>query len=268
MSQRVSISIQDHIADVRLNRPEKINALDPEMWHAIVETGESLATRNDVRCVVLSGEGRGFCSGLDFPAFMPIFMGTSKKRFDAFARNAQSPANYAQKLAYVWKQLPMPVVAALHGATFGGGFQLAMAADIRVVAPNTRLSVMEIKWGLIPDMTISQTLRDLVAMDIAKELTFTGRIVESEESKRLGLVTHIYENPHTHAMKLAQDIAKKSPHAIRAAKQLFDQTWHASPQEGLLLEETLQRSILMGKNQLEAVKANFDKREPNFHDID
>jgi len=263
VNDRVRIDTQDGIADVRLDRPEKLNALDNAMFLALVEAGESLAKDRSLRAVVLSGEGRGFSAGLDVSNFAGGGGG-----FDPFARDDSSPANAVQRSAWVWTQLPVPVIAAVHGVCFGGGLQLALAADIRFATPDARLSVMEIKWGLVPDVTLSQTLPRLVRADVAKELTFTGRTVSGVEAAELGLVTHLSDAPHEAAHELAREIADKSPNAVRAAKQLFDALPDLSVAQGLRLEEGLQRGLLGKPNQVEAVKANLEKRAPSFSDPD
>jgi enoyl-CoA hydratase/carnithine racemase len=150
------------------------------------------------------------------------------------------------------------------GVAFGGGLQIALGADIRIAAPDAKLSVMEIKWGLVPDMSLTQTLRDLVPLDVAKELTFTGRILSGAEAKELGLVTRLADDPLAAALAMAQEIAGKSPDAIRAAKKLFEESWHADPRTGLELESTLQVALIGQPNQVEAVKANFENRAPAF----
>ena len=166
----------------------------------------------------------------------------------------------------VWKRLPVPVIAALHGVVYGGGAQIALGADIRVASPDVKLSIMEIKWGLIPDMSLSQTLRDLVPLDVAKELTFTGRILSGADAQALGLVTRVDDNPLDTALELAREIAGKSPDAIRAGKRLLETVWHADERTGLELEAALQVSLIGKPNQVEAVKANFEKRAPAFQD--
>ncbi|MCY4566193.1 MAG: enoyl-CoA hydratase-related protein, partial [Gammaproteobacteria bacterium] len=172
----------------------------------------------------------------------------------------------AQRPAFIWKRMPVPTIAAVHGVAYGGGLQIALGTDIRIAAPDSKLSVMEIKWGLIPDMSISQTLRDLVPLDVAKELTFTGRVLSGSQARDLGLVTRVDEDPHAAAMSLAREIAGKSPDAVRAAKRLFESSWHADERDGLELEASLQLGLIGSANQKEAVKANFGKREPNFTD--
>ncbi len=263
MQDRVTVSLTGGVADVRLNRPDKMNALDSAMFEALVETGRGLRTERGLRAVVLSGEGRAFCAGLDVASFMGGGGGRS-----LFERETGSPANFAQRAAWVWTELPVPVIAAIHGAAFGGGLQIALAADIRFVAPDARLSVMEIKWGLIPDMSGSQTLRRLVRLDVAKELTYTGRVVSGSEAAALGLATHVSDTPREAALELAREIAAKSPSAIRSGKQLLDAAGLLDLEAGLRLEERLQAALFGKPNQIESVRANLEKRDPNFTDPD
>ncbi|MEW6270634.1 MAG: crotonase/enoyl-CoA hydratase family protein [Thermodesulfobacteriota bacterium] len=266
MSDRVTVAIDGGVADVRMNRPDKLNALDQAMFEALVETGRALARDRKVRAVVLSGEGRGFCAGLDFASFMSM-AGGPRPGPALLERNDGSPANFAQSAAYVWTELPVPVIAAVHGVAFGGGLQIALGADVRLVAPDARMSVMEIKWGLIPDMSGSQTLRHLVRLDVAKELTFTGRIVSGAEAVELGLATRTTATPRESALDMAREIAAKSPDAIRAAKKLFHESWVGTRAEGFELEESLQRSLIGSPNQIEAVQANLEKRDARFRDV-
>lgn len=264
MSELVTIEIENGIADVRLNRTEKYNALSPEMFKAIIDAGETLAENKDVRVVVLSGNGRGFCAGLDMGSFQNMTDDKPSSTSSIMERTAERPENFAQRPALVWKRMPVPVIAAIHGVAFGGGCQIALGADIRIAAPDMKMSIMEIKWGLIPDMSITQTLRDIVPLDIAKELTFTGRIMNGQEAKDYGLVTRVAENPHAVAMELAQEIAGKNPDAIRAGKHLLETTWHGEERTSLEMEESLQRALIGSENQVEAIKANFENRAPQF----
>lgn len=267
MSDRVTITFNDHVADVRLNRPEKINALDSAMFEGLFAAGAAIAKDKSVRCAVLSGNGRGFCAGLDFASFMAMGSGGGAREGRTLLdRPAGSPANYAQQAAYVWTSLPIPVIAAVHGVAFGGGLQIALGADIRIVAPDAQFSVMEIKWGLIPDMTGTQTLRHLVRLDVAKELTYTGRIVGGTEAVTLGLATRTSAQPLEDAMALAREIAGKSPDAIRSGKRLLNASVALSTEEGLKLEEQLQVALIGSPNQIEAVQANMMKRAPQFAD--
>ena len=273
MTELVTIDVSpEGIADVRLNRPEKYNALSHEMFDAVIAAGESLATRSDVRVVVLSGNGPGFCAGLDMGNFAKMNerdsaqSSSSTESLVARRDGDVLPGNHAQLPGLVWKRMPVPVIAAIHGVAFGGGCQIALGADIRVIAPDAKMSVMEIKWGLIPDMSLTQTLRDLVPIDVAKELTFTGRVLSGAEAKSYGLATQVSDQPLEDALKLAAEIAGKSPDAIRAGKELFETTWHADEQTGLELEEKLQLSLIGSPNQKEAIMANFEKRAPDFSD--
>ncbi|MEH6588074.1 MAG: crotonase/enoyl-CoA hydratase family protein [Halioglobus sp.] len=260
MSELVTVEINEHVAHVRLNRPEKMNALSWPMFEAITATGRELTTNKDVRAVVLSGEGRGFCAGLDLENFAS---GDLNENFFGPGRGGFWP-NFYQSPAYTWKSIPVPVICALHGVVYGGGFQIAMGADIRIAQPDSKLSVMEIKWGLIPDMSASQTLRDLVRLDVAKELTFTGRVVEAQEALALGLVTRLEEDPVNAALAMARDIAGRSPDAITYGKYLLDHGWHGNDMDGLRLEEKLQGRILAKPNQMEAVMSGMEGRPGNF----
>jgi len=266
MAERVSVTTTDGVADVRLNRPEKLNALDRAMFEALVEAGQALARDASLRAVVLSGAGRGFCAGLDFGSFMAMAGEADPGATLLDRRASDSPANFAQRAAWVWTELPVPVIAALHGVAYGGGLQIALGADIRIAAPDAQLSVMEIRWGLIPDMSGTQTLRHLVRLDVAKELTFTGRVVSGEEAAALGLVTRVAAAPHEAALTMAREIAGKSPDAIRAGKRLLAAAPLLGVGDGLQLEEQLQRGLLGSANQVEAVAANLQKRPPAFRD--
>ena len=262
MSDRVVVSIESGVARVRLARPEKMNGLDLAMFEGLIEAGRAIAANRSVRAVVLHGEGKGFCAGLDFMSFM----GSPDASQKLLARGPESPANVAQRAAWIWQEVPVPVIAAVHGVAYGGGLQIALAADLRYVTADAQLSVMEIKWGIIPDMSITQTLLRLVAADHAKELTFTGRVVSGTEAAELGLATRVCADPLEEALATAALIAKKSPHAIRAAKTLFNEAPALSRAGALALETELQLPLLGSPNQLEAVQANVAKREPNFVD--
>lgn len=268
MYERLTVAIAGGVATVALNRPEKYNALDVQTFEELTAAGKLLATDKTVRAVVLHGNGDNFCAGLDF-----VSLQTLGEDGEAFIEKGLKPlpgndANFFQGPAWVWKQMPVPVIAALKGVVFGGGLQIALGADIRIAAPDCRLSVMEIKWGIIPDMSGTQTLRELVRIDVAKELTYTGRIVEAQEALSLGLVTQVHNNPLAAATELATQIAGNSPDAIRASKQLFDECWHDTVAGGLSREARMQAGLLGRPNQVEAVMANMGKRTPRFRDPD
>ena len=269
MSDRVTVSIMNGVADVRMNRPEKLNALDPAMFEGLTQMGLELASNRSVRAVVLSGEGRVFCAGLDFASFQAMADASEDRPTRGLSeRDSSSPANFAQRAAYIWAELPAPVIAAVHGVAFGGGLQVALGADIRFVTPDARLSIMEIKWGLVPDMSGTQTLRHLARLDVVKELAFTGRVISGTEAVELGLATHVSEKPLEAAMTLAAEIAANSPDAVRAGKKLLTSSGLVSLEEGLRMEEELQGSLIGAPNQVEAVQANLQKREPRFTDPD
>ena len=259
-TQRVSVQRDGHMAQVVLSRPEKRNALDLAMFEAIDEAARSVSADPEVRAVVLSGEGRSFCAGLDLAA-----MAAGPEAIARLAtRRDGEVANLAQRVAWAWRECPVPVIAALHGEVFGGGLQIALGADLRIAGPDAKLSVMEVRWGLVPDMAGSQTLRRVVRRDVALELTWTGRIVEAEEAARLGLVTRVEDDPLAAACALAAEIASRSPDAVRAAKTLFEAGWESSPADALALEERLQRQLLAGSNQREAVRAGLAGETPRF----
>lgn len=267
MTELVTISIEKHVADVRFNRPEKYNALSLDMIAAMENAINKLAKESAVRAVVVSGEGKGFCAGLDFEIFAAMQSKEGNKIINLTDRYENRITNIFQHIAYGWKQLPMPVIAAIHGVALGGGCQIALGADIRFCTPDAKFSIMEMKWGLIPDMSASQTIRDLVSIDVAKELIFTGKIIKGEEAARLKLVTRVCEKPHEEAMILAKEIASKNPEAIRAAKKLLNKVWHGDSARGLLMESELEMTLIGTPNQLEAVSANLEKRTPTFKDL-
>jgi enoyl-CoA hydratase/carnithine racemase len=232
------------------------------MFEALIATGERLAADGSVRAIVLRGEGRSFCAGLDFASFMQSPDAMQKM----FERPDGRLANFAQHAAWVWREVPVPVIAALTGHVYGGGLQLAAAADIRYAAPDAKLSVREIEWGLVPDMSGTQTLRHLCRLDVLSELTFTGRVVPGTEAVALGLVTRVTEDPVAAALATAREIATKSPDAIREGKALLRAAVVGSTADGLRLEAQAQRRLLGGRNQMEAVAAGFAKRTPKFED--
>jgi enoyl-CoA hydratase/carnithine racemase len=269
MGDLVTIELAGGVADVRMNRPDKYNALSREMFAALGEAGERLADDRSVRAVVLSGNGKGFCAGLDFDSFRAMSGESASAAPQSQAQTTGArPDNFFQRCAYVWKALPVPVIAAVHGVAFGGGFQIALGADLRIARPDARFSIMEIHWGLVPDVALTQTVRDVLRLDVAKELVWSGRVVEGSEALALGIVTRLAEDPLAAALELAREIAGKSPHAIRSGKQLLEQAWHADAATGLTLEAKLQRALIGSPNQLEAVKARFEKRPGRFADSD
>lgn len=266
IENRVLVSVADGIADIRLNRPDKMNALDPAMFEALARTGAELAGTPGLRAVVLSGEGGAFCAGLDMARFEAIAR-EGRSGLPPLADRTHGLGNLFQEIALVWRRLPVPVIAALHGVAFGGGLQIALGADIRYVAPDAKLSVMEMRWGIVPDMAGTLLLRELARGDVIRELTYTGRIVSGEEAVALGLATRAVADPREAAFATAREIAARNPHAIRAAKRLFDrqdETFAA----GQLLAESVEQAALIGSpNQREAASANIERRPPVFRDL-
>ncbi len=269
MSDRVTIDVDERgIADVRMNRPEKRNALDGAMFAGLRDAGEQLKAMPEVRVVVLSGEGQSFCAGLDFSSFQSMATGER----DQSPSGDEAPSSLmpggithlGQQVAWVWQELPVPVIAAVHGHALGGGIQIALGADIRFVHPATQLSVREVHWGLVPDMTGTLFLSRLVGIDVAKELTFTARIFSGAEAGRLGLATHVTETPREDAIALAAEIAGRSPDAVRGAKALFNRLANAGAAEQFAEERRVIGSLIGKPNQVEAVTANFEQRPPAF----
>lgn len=261
MNDRVSLSIEGGVADVRLNRPDKMNALDPAMFEGIAAVGKTVATTPAVRAVVLSGAGRAFCAGLDMASFTGLKSGGGD-----IDDRTHGAANLFQYVAWLWRELPIPVIAALHGVAFGGGFQIALGADVRFAAPDTKLSIMEIKWGLVPDMAGIALTRGLMRDDVLRELTFTGRVFTAADGVGYGCVTHVDPDPHAAAMALAREIATKSPDAVRGAKRLYNAAIEGGAAELLRAESAEQKRLIGSANQMEAVMANLEKRTPLFRD--
>jgi enoyl-CoA hydratase/carnithine racemase len=260
--ERIRVEVEDHVATVTLARPEKHNALDQRMFRAIVEAAAHVAAEPGVRAVVLHGEGPSFCSGLDVTSGFS----SEEEAFDPLEELQGEVPNRFQRVAYDWVTLSVPVIAAIHGNCLGGGLQLALGADIRIARPDARLSVMEVKWGLVPDMSLTQTLPRLVGIDVAKELTFTGRVFSGEEALRLGVVTRLAAEPLEAAQALASEIASRSPDAVRGAKRLLQESWNAAPEQGLRLEAEIQRGVIGSPNQIAAVTAGVNKQPADFVD--
>jgi enoyl-CoA hydratase/carnithine racemase len=259
---RVNVELADHVAVVTLTRPDKHNALDLPMFEALIAAAGRVTHDPGVRAVVLHGEGRSFCSGLDFASVMAAQQG-----LDGLAEPLRDEVpNWFQRAAYDWLCVPVPVIASLHGNVLGGGLQIALAADVRFATADARLSVMEVKWGLIPDMSISRTLPRLVRSDVARELTYTGRVISGSEAQRLGIVTHVVEDPLVAAKELAAEIAGNSPDAVRGAKRLLEQGWSGPSERTLALEAEIQRELIGSPNQLAAVAAGMTKQHAEFVD--
>ncbi|MDV3458687.1 crotonase/enoyl-CoA hydratase family protein [Sphingomonas sp. HF-S4] len=256
--QRVTIDFDQHVADVRLARPDKLNALDPAMFAALIDAIAQLETTLGLRAVVLSGEGRGFCAGLDMAS-----MASAGSGIDLAVRT-HGLANDFQQVAWGWRTLRVPVIAAIHGVAFGGGLQIASGADVRIAAPETRLSAMEMKWGIVPDMAGFALWRGTVRDDVLREVAYTAREFGAAEAQSLGFVTRIAADPHAEALALARAIAGRNPNAVRAAKRLAN--FEGDAAAILVAESEEQAALLRSPNQIEAVMANMQKRAPSFTD--
>jgi enoyl-CoA hydratase/carnithine racemase len=262
-NDRVALTlIEPGIAHVRMIRADKLNALDPAMFAALLEAGQALFNWPGLRCVVLSGEGRAFCAGLDLAS-----MGDPERRRDVpLTERTHGNANGPQQAAMIWRKLPVPVIAAVHGTCFGGGLQIASGADLRVVAPDARMAVMEMKWGLVPDMAGYALWRGMVRDDVLRELTYTNREFTGEQALEYGFATLLDPDPVTRALAIAVEIANRNPQAQRAAKRLFAQYLYASVDD-ILMEESIEQQALIGsRNQIEAVMSQMQKRQADFID--
>ncbi len=261
---RVLSTIENHIATVTLNRPEKMNALDDEMFKQIITVGKEISENPSIRCVVLTGAGTVFSAGLDTKMFGDPDAFPQPGTIEA---RTHGIANRWQEVSWVWRRCPVPVIAAIHGIAFGGGLQILSGADIKFVHPKTRLSILEMKWGIIPDMAGTQLWRHNVREDVLKELTFTNREFSGEEAVHFGFATHVSVNPMEDAQALAKTISSKSPTAIVKAKRLFNNAPYLNEEEGLMLESKLQGQILLQHNQVETVMAQMMKRTPEYKDF-
>ena len=269
MKDRISITmLDDGVADVRLIRTDKMNALDPAMFAGIVEAIAQLNNTKGLRAVVLSGEGRAFCVGLDLSSMAQP--GDGKKQGEgatgSLGSRSHGVANLAQHVAWGWRELPVPVIAAVHGIAFGGGFQIMSGADIRIIHPDTRCAIMEMKWGLVPDMAGFPLCRGNVRDDVIRELTYTNREFKGSEAHAFGFATKLSETPLEDAIWHAKLIAGKHPAAMRGAKVLCNAMAGSTDAELLALESSEQLKIMRTENQIEAVMAEMQKRKAVFAD--
>ena len=264
MSNRVRIDVTGSIATVTLTRPEKRNALDLEMINAIVSAGEDLASRRDIRAVVLCGDGAAFSAGLDTATFQLLISEVAKA--GGIMARTHGLSNLFQRAAMVWADLPMPVIAAVHGFAFGGAFQIMLGADIRIAAPDTKFSIMEGKWGLVPDMGGMALMHHLARGDVIRRLTYTAEVFEADDAQNWGFITEISDDPLASATALATEIASRSPDAVREAKALITATQGMDVAEALLLESKAQERLIGSPNQIESLMAGFEKRAANFKD--
>ena len=295
INNRIELTIEDHIAHVKLSRADKMNALDSEMFAAIPMVGEQIRQDKRVRAVVLSGDGGNFCAGLDKSNFTSI-LGKQGVAIDdkqgvaiddkqgvaiddkqgvtiddekpamVLADRTHGMSNALQYVVWMWRELPMPVLAAIEGFALGGGLQIALGADMRYATANSQFSILEMRWGIVPDMGSTQIMRHLVADDVIRELTYTAKIFSAQEAKKWGFITDIVDDPLAHAMKVAEQISLKNPDAIRASKKILESNNYQTAAEGLLMESVEQDKIMGKPNQIEAVMSELQKRKPNFID--
>ena len=275
IDDRVTISVVDGIADVKMNRADKRNALDNAMFTSLSAAGEYLKKLDGLRVVVLSGDGASFCAGLDFSSFAQMAEAGAKANPDDNNADKKTDMNagvmvdgrithMAQQVCWVWQEVPVPVIAAVHGHALGGGIQIALGADIRIVHPDTQLSVREVHWGLIPDMTGTLMLSRLVRPDIVKNLVFTARVFSGHEAHEMGIATQLSQDVHADAMTMAREIAGRSPEAVRGAKKLINLLANSGAAEQFAAERETIGKLIGSANQAEAVMSHFEKRPPNF----
>jgi enoyl-CoA hydratase/carnithine racemase len=259
--ERVRLDIRDGIAWVCLSRPDKYNGLDLDTLQGLVDAARLIRRRREVRAVILHGEGPAFSAGLDFASVGK----TPLRMMMAFLKFGRS-TNLFQEAGWCWRRLPVPVIAALHGRCYGGAFQIALASDFRIATPDCECSIMEIKWGLIPDMSGTVTLRELLPIDRAKLLSMTGRLFSGAEALQMKLVTQLADDPLAAAQTLAAELATRSPDGVAAAKSLFQRSWMASVRKAFAVESRIQLKLLRGPNHAIARRANFAKQPPAFRD--
>lgn len=263
MKNRVSISREGRVGVVMMDRADKFNALDLAMFRALGEAADSIAADKSIRAVVLHGAGENFCAGIDTGIFGDAEVGNDAS---LMAPVEPSAANLFQRAAYAWRELPVPVICAVQGIAYGGGLQIALGADLRIAAPDAQFSIMEARWGLVPDMAITTTLRNVVPADRIKELAWSARVFSAQDALEYGMVTAVETDPLAAALSRAGEYAAQSPDAIRGIKKLVNAAWQLTEAEALALEARLQSAIMGSPNQREAVAANLQKRVPEFDD--
>ena len=261
---RVSVTYENHIAHVRLTRADKMNAVDQDMIDAVIAAGQEVAA-SKARAVVISGEGKSFCAGIDISGMGALAGGDPSERMMP-RTHGDGTTNQWQEVAMVWTRVGVPVIAALHGKVYGAGLQLALGADIRIAAPDAEFAVMEMKWGIVPDMGGMVLLPKLVRGDVLRLLTYTAQPVDGAQAERWGLVTKLSDDPLAAAMDLAGVIAGKSPSGMKAAKRLVAFA-EINDADAVLLEESREQSELLGRpDQMEVIAAEFGKRPAVFKD--
>lgn len=256
----VTTEINDGIAQVRLNRPDKLNALTLELLRELVDTAKELGKNHDLRAVVIAGEGDAFTAGLDFASVLR----DPKKIVGAFLPVPFRGTNLFQESVWAWRRLPVPVIAAVHGHCLGGGVQIALGADFRIAERDSQWSVLEGKWGIIPDMTGIRSLSEVVGIDTAKKLTMTAEQFSGERAYELGLVTELSADPVATATAFARKLSERSPDQLAAAKRLFNDTWYSPIKRTFSRERIEQLRLLFGENTKIAREAAFKREKPTY----
>ncbi len=256
----VTCTVIDGVADVRLDRPDKLNALTLDTLRDLVSTAQALRRDRRLRAVVISGAGDSFCAGLDFGTVMKDPKGVAA----ALVPRPWRGTNTFQEACWAWRRVPVPVIAAVHGHCLGGGLQIALAADFRYATPDSKWSVLEGRWGIIPDMSGVRSLAELVGIDTAKRLTMTAETVDGTEALALGLVTGLSDDPYAAAYDLVSRLRDRSPDQLAAAKRLFEDTWHTSRRHTFSRERIEQVRLLAARNTKIAREAALQKVVPQF----
>ncbi len=266
INDRIEFKVSEHIAHVRFARGKKMNALDPKMFEAIHQLDTYLRADKSIRVVIVSGEGGNFCAGLDKSNFENI---VNPKQHDAapeLKNRTHGIANAPQYAVWMWRELPMPVIAAIEGVALGGGLQIALAADMRFSTPDSYYSIMELKWGIIPDMGSTQIMKNLIRDDVIRELTYTARVFSAEQALQWGFISAIHDDPVAHALSVAKEIVERNPHAVRSAKKVINQSYYLNAAQGLLIESEEQQKLMGQANQIEAVMAVMQGRQAKYED--
>ncbi len=251
---------EEGLARVWLDRPDKLNGLTLPMLRELAATAHRLSADRNLRAVILSGAGDSFSAGLDFAEVMR----DPRQIALSFIPHLVRGTNTFQEAAWAWRRVPVPVIAAVRGHCYGGGVQVALGADFRISSAEAQWSVMESKWGLIPDMSGVRSLAEVVGMDTAKLLTMTGDTLTGEQAQRIGLVTEVADDPMSAAEALAERLMTRSPDSLAAAKRLFNGTWHRSPRRTFARERIEQIGLLMSHNTKIARDAAFRRELPQF----
>ncbi len=262
-TERVTLTVENHVGIVKFNRADKMNALDDAQIDAIMNVSVAIQSDARIRAVVLAGEGRAFCAGIDVSTLANA-IGNDGKFADVVPRLAGKITNRWQEIVWQWRAMQVPVIAAVHGVAYGGGMQIMMGADIRIVEPNTKLSIMEMKWGIIPDMAGSQLFRHTVRDDVLRMLTYTHKVFSGTEALQYGFATQLSDNPLEDAIAMAQEIASKNPTAVVQAKKILNAAPYLSVEDSFMLESEVQEDLIGSPNQLEAVFAGLQRRAGDF----